>query len=85
MNYPNALTEKQRCRADCPRGNHAFMERGEVVRCEHGEVFIVKTDWVRWSDRGRDAFSRLSPFWDRRLYRRALEALAVESCDDGDE
>lgn len=80
---PNALTERERCRADCPGGGYAYKDRGEVVRCKHGEIFMVTAEYVRWGA-GREAFMRLSPFWNRRLYRRAVEALRVDETSSSD-
>lgn len=74
----SALTDKQHCRADCPPGNHAYKNRGEVVVCEHGAVFMVRVRYVEWTRRfnGLSNFQRLSRFWTPRRYKRAMVDLA---------
>lgn len=73
----SALTEKQRCRADCPLGNFAYKDRGWVVRCKHGAIFMVWRSYIPWDRRfdGHGNFTRLSRFWTPRKYQRALADL----------
>lgn len=80
MSKINVLSDRDQCRLDCPRGDFAYKDRGWVTRCKHGVIFMVATDYVHWGQ-GRNAFTRLSPFWDRRLYRRALAAIEGDSDD----
>lgn len=75
----NAMTSKELCKADCPfASRHAYKDRGEVVECAHGNLFMVHVAWIGWGWSGRDGFTRLSRFWNPIRHKRARAALDTE-------
>jgi len=77
----NLLTDKEKCRADCP-GHNPYRARGTLIKCDHGVYFMVIAPYVSWfSDRWE--FRRISKFWDPSLYRRARLADEQEQVTEG--
>ena len=75
----SAVDAISKLKSDCPvASNHTYKNRGAVVECVHGNVFMVYVDYIGFGWRGREGFIRLSPFWNPIRYKRARTALGVE-------
>jgi hypothetical protein len=72
------LTPKQECEADCPKGDHPWTKKGEVVRCEHG-AYHYAWRYISYERRwDKNCWIRLSRFWYPIRYRRAVKVLSGE-------
>ena len=75
----NVISEQVKCKLFCPHAHHfAYSSYGEVVRCVHGQIFMVHAKYIGWHFSGREGFTRLSKFWNPVKYRRAVVELTKE-------
>ncbi|MFT4471405.1 hypothetical protein ACMX2H_15995 [Arthrobacter sulfonylureivorans] len=68
-----------RTHKDCWQQNfpRVFTPLGSIRRCEHGKVQVLTEPppGAKWQGPGTWWWRTLHPFWNRRLYRRAVAAL----------
>lgn len=56
---------------------------GDVRRCEHDAIWLWEEEFENRYFCHMDRWRRLHPWWNRRQYRRAVEALSVAALRDG--